>query len=236
MQMNKGRTEEGRDSLFFEERPWNDAELIGRADRIILCAADQEQNLCHLRMLRTWFPVKATVHLYGEHEAEGARCFGGSAGVLTRENVLQDEMNRLARAMHERYRRENGGPAWEELSGFIRESNGAAADHLLMKARLLTGREETDDARRYRLALERFREASGDLREMCRRNEHDRWMRFHCFYNWQWGAEKNPALRQHPSMLPFERLTAEEQAKDDFAWELLETAAENAKSAEEGRK
>lgn len=221
------RTEEGRDSLYFRDQPWNDGELVGRADRIILCAEDQEENLRNLRVLRTWFPTKAAVHLLGDRAAEGAQCFGGRSGVFTRENVLQDEMNRLARSMHERFRREQGGPGWEELGEFARESNCAAADHLFVKARLLTGPEEMKDGERYRLALERFRGASGDLRELCRRNEHDRWMRFHCFYNWRWGERKDPLLRLHPCIAPFEQLSPEEQARDDLAWELLETAAEN---------
>ena len=220
-------TEKGKDSLYFRDQPWNDVELIGRADRIILCAADQEENLRNLRVLRTWFPTKAVVYLLGDQAAEGAQCFGGGSGVFTRENVLQDEMNRLARSLHERFRREQGGPDWEELGDFGRESNCAAADHLLVKARLLTGPEEMKDGERYRLALETFRGASDELRELCRRNEHDRWMRFHCFYNWRWGEQKDSLLRRHPCILPFEQLSPEDQAKDDLAWELLETAAEN---------
>ena len=221
------RTEEGRDSLFFQSQPWNDNELVNRADRIIFCADDQRENLMNLCTLRTWFPAKASVYFLGDQPAEGALCFGGAPGVFTRENVLQDEMNRLARAMHERFRQNQGGPGWEELSDFLRQSNCAAADHLFVKAMLLTGPEDMNPADRCRLALERFRNASPDLRESCRRNEHERWLRFHCFYNWRWGERKDPRLRLHPCILPFEQLSADEQARDDFAWELLETAAEN---------
>ena len=78
-------------------------------------------------------------------------------------------------------------------------SNRAVADHLLMKKQLFPG----------------------STLEQRRRNEHDRWMRFHALYNWTYDAERDNNLRRHPSMLPFEQLSEAEQAKDDYAWKSL---------------
>ena len=216
------RLEEGRDSLFFEKGPWNEEERIRAADRIILCGEDREANRRKAGTLLTWFPAKAEIHLLGDAAAEGVICFGSMRPVLTPENVLRDEMNRLARAMNEHYRRRYGGPAWEELDEFTKELNRAAADHLFVKARLLAGDGPMEEDERFRIALERFRTADQALREKCRRNEHDRWMRFYCLYNWRQGEKKDPVLRTHPCIAPFEALSAEDQEKDEGAWELME--------------
>ena len=62
--------------------------------------------------------------------------------------------------------------------------------------------------------------------------EHLRWMRFLSLNNWRWGPERNNALRIHPMLVPFEDLSQEEQAKDDYAWLLL---AEIARKLEENK-
>ena len=44
--------------------------------------------------------------------------------------------------------------------------------------------------------------------------EHMRWMRFHYYYNWEWGPKKDFIKRTHPCLKPFEELPREEQLKD----------------------
>lgn len=43
---------------------------------------------------------------------------------------------------------------------------------------------------------------------------HDEWMRVKREEGWVHGPEKNPELKQHPCMVPFDQLPAEQQAKD----------------------
>ena len=58
-------------------------------------------------------------------------------------------------------------------------------------------------------------------KDFFRRVEHERWMRFHLMNNWQYSEVRDDRKRLHPSLLPFDRLDEKEQAKDDYAWELL---------------
>lgn len=49
----------------------------------------------------------------------------------------------------------------------------------------------------------------------------DRWVRFHAMYNWRYAAVRDNARRLHPLMLSFDELSLADQAKDDYAWELI---------------
>ena len=180
--------------------------------------------------LKTWFPASAEIWMPGDHQVSGVHSYGGKAEIMTREVVFRESLNRLAHAMHERYRQESGLkiPAWHELSPFLRESNIAAADHLTVKARLVAGNSPAARLTRadWQKALEAFRNADAGLREKCLRNEHARWMRFHSLYNWQFGEQRDNHARIHPSMRPWEELTEAEKERDAYAWQLLAMEAE----------
>jgi len=214
------------DRLVFHEEGWNaDFDLLRRARRIIICTDDMEQNILLSRRLRRYFPVEGAVHLRAEGREAGAVCFGGTQQICSGEMVLRRKLNHMAEQMHEIYRRSVGRavPVWGELSEFLRQSNIAAADHLLTKVRLLL---EDDGITRidrglYKKAFARYCETRAVRGEEYRRIEHLRWMRFHSLYNWRFAEERNDVARCHPMMRPFEELSPEERRKDDFAWELL---------------
>jgi len=132
--------------------------------------------------------------------------------------------------MNEIYCRTMGGnaPDWRSLSEFSKQSNIAAAEHLLVKVQILLG----DDVRgkitkeSYAEAYAKYAEEKSEKADMYRKLEHERWVRFHVLNNWKYGPVRNNAEKIHPLLVPFDNLSLEEQAKDDFAWELLKDVAE----------
>ena len=219
-----------RDSLCFHRDAWNgDDALLATADRIILCQDAREQNVAILGQIHRYFPVKGQLHLLCNNEIPGHTVFGTQDTVYTAQLVLRDRLSKAARIMHRIYRESTGStaPAWEQLSEFLRQSNIAAAGHLLTKIRMLL----QDDSIRAitpencRAAFLRYRELNREQKEVCRQIEHLRWMRFHSMYNWRYAPVRNNAAREHPLMLGYGQLEKYQQEKDDYAWELLDQLA-----------
>lgn len=227
-----GSPSDSRDSLFLHSRGWNaDPKLLMDADRIVFCADSADENLALYRRLMTYFPVKGKVHLY--HTGCISRdlpAFGTDSEVFLPETVLRAGLERMAKQINEIYREASGGTAqeWEALSPFLRRSNYASAQHVWEKVRFLLD----DDSltaftpEQLREAYRRFKQLRTEQPDLCRRIEHDRWVRFHAMYNWVYAPVRCNAMRQHPMMVPFEDLSEPEQAKDDYAWELISKLAD----------
>ena len=64
-----------------------------------------------------------------------------------------------------------------------------------------------------------------EQQEHFRKIEHLRWTRFHVLHNWRYAPLRDNSRREHPLLRPFDALPPAEQAKDDFAWEMLDTLA-----------
>lgn len=213
------------DSLCFHDGSWTQAhELLTRADRIILCTDSDEDNFRICETLRRWYGKRAAIHAHLAEDVPGFVAFGERSRSMRPEFVMKDELNRQARLMNDIYNEGSAKPVqWKELSPFLRQSNIAAADHLIVKARFLL-REETltelsvDDCRR---AYARFRQLYETQADLLQKMEHRRWMRFHQMYNWQYAPVRDNALRRHPLLLPYEQLSVPEQRKDAYAWEML---------------
>lgn len=220
----------GQDSLHFHEC-WNaDPQLLLQADRIIVCGEDVREDLQILTDLRKFFPVKGKVHLRSDSPIPGVSVFGMASEVFTQEMVMRRQLTVVARTMHQIYLESTGAqtPSWEELSEFLRQSNIAAADHLLTKLRILLGDDTLTDISREICAKGHaaYRALDAAQKDDCRRMEHDRWMRFHSLYNWEYAEKRDNSARKHPMMLPYDELSEAEQRKDEYAWELLEQIAE----------
>lgn len=227
----------GGDQVFFHRDGWDACpEVLSGADRILLCADADEENLDMFRRIRRYVSTDARLSLRLSRELEGEAVFGTDRELFTPELVLRTKLDRAAMAMHEIYRRSVGGqaPAWGELSDFLRRSNLAAADHLLAKVRLLLEDDTVMEltAENCRAAFRRWQETREDRAELYREVEHIRWMRFHLLNNWAYAPARNNALRQHPALLPYDRLPPAEQAKDDYAWELLGALADRLETIE----
>ena len=214
----------GQDRLYFAGENWDsDGSILENAHRIIICGDDEGENLAILRKLRRYFPTVGTVHLRNKAAIPGELVFGMDQTVFTAENVMASQLMEVARTMHSIYRESSGGnaPLWQELDGFTKRSNVAAADHLLVKIRLLLEAEDITEITAEHCKKAYLAFASQEDRTRFRWMEHQRWMRFLSLNNWRRGGKRNNALRIHPMLVPFEDLSPEEQAKDDYAWKLL---------------
>lgn len=98
---------------------------------------------------------------------------------------------------------------WEELSDFHKESNRRQADHIGVKL----------DAVRCSLAplrdwdAELFRFTPEEV-EMLARLEHQRWWEERIASGWKFGAPRDDKRKIHPSMVPWEQLSKEDQDRD----------------------
>lgn len=221
--LGSGQADE--DSLVFHSESWMEARSrIQKADRIILCYDRDEDNLKAFETLKGWFVSSASVHIRLTERMDESCCFGDREQSMRPEFVMKDELNRRARLMNDIYNEGSSHPrSWEELSPFLRQSNIAAADHLIVKARCLLGDESLTelDAESMSKASACWNTLSAEQRDSLQKMEHRRWMRFHQMYNWSFAPVRDDALRHHPLILPYEELSAAEQAKDSYAWEML---------------
>ncbi len=217
---------EERDSVIFEKASWNASrELLLKADRIIFCNDDPGENLREADELLRYFPVKGKVDVCATAEGDSrVRSFGEEKRVLSPGMVLKERLNRIAIMLNDLYGSKTGsGCAFGELSEFHRQSNIAAADHLIVKLRLLLKDEKIENvtADACVRAYNRYRSFDEARIDACRRLEHKRWMRFHIMNNWVYSSKRDNALRHHTLIVPYEDLTLKEKELDDSAWEVL---------------
>ena len=220
----QNREEEGRDSVYFHTEDWNQEEnLLRSADRIIFCGEDEVQNVKYAAMTAKYFSVDAQVHIASSGGGSGKYFFGNAQELFTEENVLHNALDNRARMLHESYCESVGDTEhpWEGLRAFLKESNRSAADHMMTKIRLLLPDQQPleADAAACREAFKRWQ--NDPDKDRYRRNEHERWRRFHLFYNWQYGEKKDAAKRTHPCLMEYEKLPDAEKKKDDNAWEQI---------------
>ena len=226
---------EGTDSLHIHSLLWNDdAKLVERTDRIIFCSDDEDENARWAMELERYYAHHASVYIRTAHQSAPGIRFGQARELYTPELIMKMELDRLARQIHERYRRHTlkSVPEWEKLDAFLRESNRAAADHVATKIRLLLQEDADVDADACQRAAARYKETFAQQKEVYRQMEHERWLRFYSLHNWRYGEVRNDEKRVHPCVVPYAQLSEEERAKDDYAWLLIEALATEAEMKE----
>ena len=213
------------DRLIFHNENWTEPRgLLQRADRVILCCDEDRENLRICTELKSWFASPAVLHVKLRDPVPGLISFGGRGEFETPEYVMKDELNRRAILMNEIYNEGSDNPVpWRELSPFLQQSNIAAADHLIVKARYLLNDEELSElsAEDCSRAYNRYCELYPSQADLLQAMEHRRWMRFYQMYNWRYAPRRDNALRCHPLLLPYEELSLEDRLKDAYAWEML---------------
>ena len=213
------------DRLIFHTEGWQQAVgLLDRADRIILCADTDAENLSVCAKLQTWFSPSAEIHLRLNTPVPPIRSFGERGSVITPEFVMKDSLDRQAILVNDIYNRGSDRPvSWRDLSWFLRESNIAAADHLIVKIRYLLSDDSLTEVtpELCRRAWERLEEIRSEQTDLLQDTEHRRWMRFHWLYNWEYAETRNNPARRHPLLVPYGELSDGEKKKDMYAWEML---------------
>lgn len=222
----------GEDRLYFHEKDWTEeTALLQKADRIILCCDEDTRNLEICETLRVRFGVRAQIHIRLSEPLPPLHSFGEREKIITPEYVMKDAVNRQAIAVNDIYNASSPNPrTWRELGWFLRQSNIAAADHLIVKLRLLL---DDDGIREItpalcREAYETYCALSDAERDRLWEIEHRRWMRFYLTYNWEYDAVRCDAQRKHPMLVPYAELEESEKRKDAYAWELLGALAARA--------
>jgi hypothetical protein len=215
------------DRIVFHDDTWQaDTDLLCRASRIILCDEDEKNNLSVKNRIRRYFVTEGTLYIFHKGmDDSDAVVINRTKSVYNKKLLISGIQNKLAVNINELYRKQAGAdaPTWEKLSEFHRQANISAAEHLLTKVRLLLPddnvRELTPEI--CKKAYKRFCETDPEERDMCRRLEHDRWMRFYLMYNWIYDPVRDNRRRRHHLLVPFEELDEKERIKDDSAWQVL---------------
>mgnify|MGYP001033367781 CR=1 FL=1 len=217
-----------RDSLIFHQEAWEKHhELLGRADRIIICEDDEQKGWSIFWTLRKYYLLFGRIDLRNSWKAPGISCFGTNEDIYTTQQIIRTDLNKAAVMINEIFLRSvtYSALSWERLDDLHRQSKIVAADHLLMKTRILLKDETITNltASAVKEAYNRYCEtkSSQEIREMYRKLDHMRSYRFYAFYNWSYGSIRDDTERQHPMLRPYEELTEEQKQERDAAWELM---------------
>jgi hypothetical protein len=216
------------DSLIFHDDFWGKhGQILEQASRIIICDDNEQDGWDIYWKLHSFYRIKGRIDLRSNRKAPGISYFGTNEEIYTPEQILRTKLNEAAITINDLFRKSVDYPTldWDELDDFHRQSKIVAADHLLMKSRILLNDETINELTPsvLMMAYQRYtdtKERELDL-EKYRKIEHLRWLRFYAYYNWSYGSRKNDALRQHPMLRPYHELTFEQKKERDAAWELM---------------
>ncbi|PTL82419.1 NAD-binding protein [Vitiosangium sp. GDMCC 1.1324] len=212
----------------------------GRLLDIVVCFDDDRRSLtCALalverlreRRVPVWVRMSQGAGLSTLARASGTGSWTGRISVFglldrlcTRESVLGESLDQLARKAHEDYLRRKlaQGEAmgsrpslrpWHELDEFFRESNRQQADHIPVKLRAIGCRTEPSSPE---AGTGGFTFTPDEV-EMLARMEHDRWCARHLLDGWRRGDTRDEVARTHPCIIPWEKLSESYRDNDRAA-------------------
>lgn len=128
------------DSLIFHDEFWEEHHtILENADRIIICTDDVPEGWNIFWRLNRYYKLRGHIDLHSNRKAPGVSYFGTNEEIYTPNQIMRTTLNKAAVTINEIFRRSVSYPtlSWDELDDFHRESKIAAADHLLMKIRIL---------------------------------------------------------------------------------------------------
>lgn len=230
------------DSIFFHEDLWNsDEKLLARADRIVLCDDSEKINIQVLHTIQKFFSFTGNLYIYNSNVRSVATPFGQTRDVLTPAFVLHNRLSDMALARHEIFRFTFGGdiPMWEDLNSLVKDLNYITTDHISLKVRMMLGDEvpgmpfDELEPEVLRKASDAYMQMEGEQKELLRKLEHERNLRFYRLHNYRYGDTIDDEARINPLLKHYEELSDMEKMVADTGWMLL---AELASHKEAGRK
>lgn len=217
-----------RDSLIFHDESWaENRSVLEQADRIIICEDDEQKGWSIYWTLNKYYKVCGRIDLRSSRKVPDISYFGANEDIYTPQQIIRTYLNQAAVMINELFRKSVSYPtlSWNELDDLHRQSKITAADHILMKTRVLLKDETITELNSsvVKKAYERYCKTKywESEREMYRKLDHMRWLRFYIFYNWSYGPVRDDEARQHPMLCQYEELTWEQKQERDAAWELM---------------
>ncbi len=219
-----------RDCIIFHEDLWNtDEELLASADRIVLCADEEQENIEILHTIQKFFTVSGSIYIYNSNVRSVATPFGQTRDVLTPAFVLHNCLSDMALCRHEMFRFMFGGdiPMWEDLNSLIKDMNYVTTDHISVKVRMLLGDEaptkpfDEIPPETLRKAAAVFDAMQGDEKESLRRVEHNRNIRFYKLHNFRYGEIIDDEQRINSLIRPYDELDERGKVLADTSWALI---------------
>ena len=205
--------------------------VMAQAYRIIICPDNEPEGWNIYWRLNSYYQIRGNIHLHSNRKTPGITYFGTNEEIYTPNQIMRTSLNRAAVIINEIFCKSVSYPTktWEELDAFHRESKIAAADHILMKIRVLMQDEDITELtpKVTQEAYQKYckNKQSATILDTYRKLDHTRWRRFYTYYNWTYGPTRNDIDRQHPMLCPYEQLNAEQKRERDAAWELLGSIA-----------
>ncbi len=206
-------TENG-DRIVIHDEYWDkDMDVLAKMNRVIYTETDKQIELIQKVL---YVNPGAEIHCYSTDEisyediydSNKILIFGDMKDILTEDNVKSERLYRLGKLFNYDYSlrySEREAPddynaeveaEWKKLDGFKKSSSIARADHYWIEKRLKEdGIMDEDD-------------------EDALRIEHIRWSRFHYINHWTYAEKRDNALRKHNMLVPYEKLSDSEKAKD----------------------
>lgn len=130
---------------------------------------------------------------------ENFNTFGLTKDICRKEYLIDEIRDIRAKATNAIYNK-NALPKdqkhWEERSYFEKESNRASADHIKIKQKYL----KIDNSD---IAIEKLA-----------RCEHNRWSAFYYLNGWKYAKKRNPKIKLHHCLVPYDNLDESNKAKD----------------------
>lgn len=231
-----------QDSLIFHNEFWGGHySILEQADRIIICDDDEPAGWSIFWRLNKYYKIRGHIDLHSNRKAPGVSYFGTNEEIYTPNQIMRTALNRAAITINDIFRKSVSYPtlSWKDLDDFHRQSKIAAADHLMMKIRILLEDETITEltADTAEKAYKKYCEtkSSESVQEMYRKLDHLRWLRFYTFYNWSYGLTRDDIARQHPMLCQYGELTPEQKRERDAAWELMGNIAAELKASEKNQ-